>query len=66
MVHELPSLLRLEPLEHRKVDDPQELVAVGIEQVFAFGDVQPQLAEDLGCRLAAACRHQEQIGRTGT
>ena len=35
MVHELPALLVLQPVEHREVDDPEELEAVRVEQVLA-------------------------------
>ena len=43
MVHELPALLVLDPLEHREVDHPEELELRRIEQVLLLRDLQPQL-----------------------
>ncbi len=47
VVHEFPAVLILQPLEHRKVDDPQEFVALRVEEVLALRDVQAQLPEHL-------------------
>ena len=65
MVHELAALLVLEPVEHREVDDPEELEAIRVEQVLTLRDVQAQLAEQLRGRLVLAGRHDQQIRRTG-
>ena len=66
VMHEFPPLLVLQPVEHREVHDPEELVAVRVEQVLALRDVQAELAEHAA--PSAACApggHQQQIGRAG-
>ena len=45
VVQRVPALLVRVPLEHREVDDPQQLVAALGDQVVAARDLQPQLAQ---------------------
>ena len=62
MVHELPALLVLEPLEHRKVDDPEELERRRVEQVLLLRD--RAAAAGRAASTSASCwpgRHQQQV-----
>jgi len=45
MVHELVAALFLDPFEHRKTDDPQELEIIRLEEVLLPRDVEPELTE---------------------
>ena len=66
MVHELVALLVLEPLEHREIDDPEELEAIRIEQVQLLRDVQAQLPErGAGLVMLATGHDQEILGAAG-
>src|SRR5439155_22672934 len=64
MMHELVALLLLEPLEHRKVHDPEERERVRVEQPGLSRETQAQLAKRLRGRLVRARGQEKEIART--
>ena len=57
VVQRVPASLRLVPLEHREVDDPEAVVAGGL----ALGDVRAQAAEHARGDLGAVGREEDHV-----
>ena len=65
MVERVPALLLGVPLEQRPVDDPDQAVLPGRDQVEALGELDPQLPEDGVGDAAAIGDDQEQVPLLG-
>ena len=63
MIDGVPAAVVLVPFEQRELDDPGELERVGPQQVFAPGDLEAQLAEQLRRVFGGTGRDEQQVVR---